>query len=166
VLAMAKSAVPVACPIGRSTPGTHGHSRTTLYTALPAYMQDDPLRKPTFQAGGAVPRCTIVSAMSGASWPGRYAVASRALTRSHGLRDGSYRDYGEEQGTRWRVRRETRNRGSPTRLVHGFVHETRRDGLRRGRCRRSTRTLPYPLTEVSATARDRPGGLRRTSYGS
>jgi len=29
--------VPVACPIDRSTPGTHGHSRTAWYTSSPAY---------------------------------------------------------------------------------------------------------------------------------
>jgi hypothetical protein len=44
--------VPVACPIGRSTPGTHGHSQTARYTGSPAYRQADPLRKPTFQATG------------------------------------------------------------------------------------------------------------------
>ena len=44
--------VPVACPIGRSTPGTGGHSRTDRYTGSPADRQADPLRKPTFQAGG------------------------------------------------------------------------------------------------------------------
>jgi hypothetical protein len=43
--------VPVACPIGRSTPGAHGHSRTARHTGSPAYGQADPLRKPTFQAG-------------------------------------------------------------------------------------------------------------------
>jgi hypothetical protein len=31
-LVMVKSAVPVACPIGRSTPGTCGHSRTARYS--------------------------------------------------------------------------------------------------------------------------------------
>jgi hypothetical protein len=36
-----------ACPIGRSTTGTHGHSRTARYTGPPAYGQADPLRKPT-----------------------------------------------------------------------------------------------------------------------
>ena len=40
--------VPAACPIGQSTPGTYGHSRTTLYTGSPANGQADPLRKPTF----------------------------------------------------------------------------------------------------------------------
>ncbi len=40
--------VPVACPMGRSTLGTHGHSRTTRYPGSPAYRQADPLRKPTF----------------------------------------------------------------------------------------------------------------------
>jgi hypothetical protein len=44
--------VPVACPIGRSTPGTHGHSQTARYTGSPACRQADPLRKPTFQATG------------------------------------------------------------------------------------------------------------------
>jgi len=39
--------VPVACPIGRSTPGTHGHSRTAGYTGSPANRQADPLRKQT-----------------------------------------------------------------------------------------------------------------------
>jgi hypothetical protein len=42
-----QEAVPAACPIGRSTPGTHGHSRTARYTGSPAYRQADPLRKPT-----------------------------------------------------------------------------------------------------------------------
>ena len=73
--------VSVACPIGRSTPGTHGHSRTARYTSSPAYRQADPLRKPTFQAGGAVLLCSIVSAESAVSRPSRSAVASRALTR-------------------------------------------------------------------------------------
>jgi hypothetical protein len=37
--------------------------------------------------------------------------------------------------------RDSKTRRSPTRFVHVFVHETRWDGLRRGRCRRSLRTL-------------------------
>ena len=49
---MAKSAVPVACPISRSTPGTCGHSRTTRYTGSPADRQADPLHKPAFSAAG------------------------------------------------------------------------------------------------------------------
>jgi hypothetical protein len=40
--------VPAACPIGWSTAGTHGHSRTTRYTGSPADGQADPLRKPTY----------------------------------------------------------------------------------------------------------------------
>ena len=43
-----EAAVPAACPIGRSTPGTRGHSRAARYTGSPAYRQADPLRKPTF----------------------------------------------------------------------------------------------------------------------
>jgi hypothetical protein len=43
-----EEAVPVACPISRSTPGTRGHSRTARYTGSPAYRQADPLRKQTF----------------------------------------------------------------------------------------------------------------------
>ena len=31
-----EGAVPAACPIGRSTPGTHGHSRPARYTGSPA----------------------------------------------------------------------------------------------------------------------------------
>jgi hypothetical protein len=42
------ASVPAACPIGRSIPGTYGHSRTERYTGSPAYRQADPLRKPTF----------------------------------------------------------------------------------------------------------------------
>jgi hypothetical protein len=49
-----EAAVPAACPIGRSTPGTHGHSRTARYTGSPAYRQADPLRKPTSSAAGRV----------------------------------------------------------------------------------------------------------------
>jgi hypothetical protein len=44
--------VPAACPIGRSTVGTHGPSRTTRYTGSPADRQADPLRKPTFRSAG------------------------------------------------------------------------------------------------------------------
>jgi hypothetical protein len=40
-------AVPAACPIGRSTPGTYRHHRTTRYTGSPANRQADPLREPT-----------------------------------------------------------------------------------------------------------------------
>jgi len=40
--------VPVACPIGRSTPGTDGHLRGARYTGSPADGQADPLRIPTF----------------------------------------------------------------------------------------------------------------------
>ena len=40
--------VPVACPIGRSTRGTYGHSRTARYTGSPADGQADPLRKQAF----------------------------------------------------------------------------------------------------------------------
>jgi hypothetical protein len=40
--------VPVACPIGRSTPGTHGHLRTARCTRSPADRQADPLRKQAF----------------------------------------------------------------------------------------------------------------------
>ncbi len=40
--------VPAACPIGRSTAGTYGHSRTARYILSPANRQADPLRKPTF----------------------------------------------------------------------------------------------------------------------
>ncbi len=43
-----EATVPAACPIGRSTPGNHGHSQTTRYADSPAYKQADPLRKPTF----------------------------------------------------------------------------------------------------------------------
>jgi len=39
--------------------------------------------------------------------------------------------------------------------VHGFVHETRRDGLRRGRCGRSYAKGRARSVEVSAAARDR-----------
>ena len=35
--------VPVACPIGRSPPGTHGHSRTVRHIGPPAEGQADPL---------------------------------------------------------------------------------------------------------------------------
>jgi hypothetical protein len=44
--------VPVACLIGRSSPGTHGHARTVRHVGPPADGQADPLRKPTFSAGG------------------------------------------------------------------------------------------------------------------
>jgi len=44
--------VPVACPIGRSTPGTCGHSRTARYADSPANGQADLLRKPAFSATG------------------------------------------------------------------------------------------------------------------
>jgi hypothetical protein len=43
-----KRDVPVTCPIGRSTPGTHGHSRTARYTGSPADRLADPLRKQAF----------------------------------------------------------------------------------------------------------------------
>ena len=36
------------CPIGRSAPGTCGHSRTARYTGSPGARQADPLREPTF----------------------------------------------------------------------------------------------------------------------
>jgi len=39
--------VPAACPIGRSAPGTHGHSRAARYAASPADGQAGPLPKPT-----------------------------------------------------------------------------------------------------------------------
>ena len=40
--------VPAACPIGRSTPGAYGCSRTARYTRRPADGQADPLRKQAF----------------------------------------------------------------------------------------------------------------------
>jgi len=48
--------VPVACPIGRSTPGTHDHWRIAGYTGSPADTQADPLRIPAFSAAGQVAR--------------------------------------------------------------------------------------------------------------
>jgi hypothetical protein len=47
-LTVPKEAVPAACPIGRSTPDTHGHSWTARHTGSPAYGQADPLRKQAF----------------------------------------------------------------------------------------------------------------------
>jgi hypothetical protein len=47
-----EAAVPVACPIGLSTPGNYGHSRTARYAGSPAYRQADPLRIPTFLPAG------------------------------------------------------------------------------------------------------------------
>jgi hypothetical protein len=52
VLVTPKPLVPAACPIGRQTEGTHGHSRTARYTSSPAYRHADPPRKPTFQTAG------------------------------------------------------------------------------------------------------------------
>ena len=71
------------------------------------------------------PRCTIVSAMSAESRPGRCAVASRALTRRP-WPEGWQLSW--EQG-RSRARdgvhvESLESRRSPTRFVHGFVHET------------------------------------------
>ncbi len=43
-------------------------------------------------------RRPIIPAESAVSRPGRYAVASRALTRRHRPRDGSYRGDGGEAG--------------------------------------------------------------------
>jgi hypothetical protein len=40
--------VPVACPIGRSTPGNYDHSRTARNAGSPAYRQANPPRKPAF----------------------------------------------------------------------------------------------------------------------
>ena len=121
----------------------------------------------TFHLVMPFPRCMIVSAMSAASRPGRYAVASRALTRRPWSEGWQLLRELEEQGTRrgW-TSRGSKIRRSPIRFVHGFVHETRRDGVRRGRCRWSIRTLRRPLTEVSATTGDGPRRQRRPSYGS
>ena len=88
------------------------------------------------------PRCTIVSAMSAESRPGRCAVASRALTRRPWPEGWQLsREQGREQGTRWRARREARNPQVTYRFVHGFVHETWRDAPRRGRRGGLTGTL-------------------------
>jgi hypothetical protein len=38
----------MACPLGRSTRGTHGHFRTARHTGSQAERQADPLREPTF----------------------------------------------------------------------------------------------------------------------
>jgi hypothetical protein len=46
---LAADDVPVACPIGRSTPGTCGHSRTALHVGSPANRRADPLHR---AAGG------------------------------------------------------------------------------------------------------------------
>src|ERR1700750_1430649 len=48
--------VPVACPIGRSTPGTYGYSRTVRDTGSPADGQADPLRVDVAKDAGVV--CT------------------------------------------------------------------------------------------------------------
>ena len=45
--------------------------------------------------------------------------------------------------------------------MHGFVHETRRDGLRRGRRSRPDTNARDLFAEVSAMTRDHPGRLRR-----
>jgi hypothetical protein len=42
-----EEAVPAACPIGWSIPGTYGHSRIDRYVGSPADGQADPLRIPT-----------------------------------------------------------------------------------------------------------------------
>jgi hypothetical protein len=41
-----------------------------------------------------------------------------------------------------------------TRFVHGSVHKTRRDGLRRGRHRRPGMNARRPSAEVNAATRD------------
>ena len=56
--------------------------------------------------------------------------------------------------------------GSITRLVHGFVHKTRRDGLRRGRYRGPNMNARRQSAEVNAATRDKARRQRRTSYGS
>ena len=83
----------------------------------------------------------------------------------------------------WRVSVGQQRRGSPqsplptrhmsgtaklsvTRFVHGFVHKTRRDGLRRGRRSGPDTTVRRPSPEVSAATRDDARQQRQTSYGS
>jgi hypothetical protein len=55
-VARTEDGVPVACPIGRSTPGTCGYSRTARYTASPASRQAGPLRKPPSKLGVTPPK--------------------------------------------------------------------------------------------------------------
>ncbi len=70
---MIHQGVPVACPIGRSAPGTHGHFRTAGYTGSRAERQADPLRKPTFKAAGRT--AASIAAKSGLPTPQRSASA-------------------------------------------------------------------------------------------
>ncbi len=50
--------------------------------------------------------------------------------------------------------------------MHGFVHEMRRDGLKRGRRRRPEQTSRSKSAEVNMATGDRTGRQRRLSYGS
>jgi hypothetical protein len=53
---------------------------------------------------------------------------------------------------------------SPTRFVHGFVHETRRDGPRRGETPKPDVDPRRASAEVSTATGDRTGQQRRPSY--
>src|SRR5512135_1667885 len=72
--------MPVACPIGRSTPESHGHSRTDRYGGSPADGQADP------RASVMMPRC----GRAAPPWPGAgrgARVAGRGVPRySHGYK--------------------------------------------------------------------------------
>ena len=50
--------------------------------------------------------------------------------------------------------------------MHGFVHDTRRDGLRRGRHIGPGMNARRPSAEVSEATRDDARRQGRTSYGS
>jgi hypothetical protein len=119
------------------------------------------------QVSGSVvpsPRRSIVPAASVASRPGRYAVASRALTWRTRPRD---RRLSRKRGRTRARNRSAKGRGSRRSalvFVSGFVNETRRDAPRRGGRARSTETNSNPSAEVNATTGDSPRRRRRTSY--
>jgi hypothetical protein len=90
-LAQVSGIVPVACPIGRSTRGTHGHFRSATHAGLPAQQQADPLRIPTCYAKGRGPvswRPDAGGRHRHGQAPGRGArVAGRGVPRySHGYK--------------------------------------------------------------------------------
>ena len=121
VLAVTAARLPrTACSSGRrgrarcvpDRPVNAGNLRSlpdSPVTGSPAYRQADPLRKPTFQAGGAVTSLRDclghVRRVKAGPLRGRFASLDTAATARG---DGSYRGNGEEQGTRRRARREAR----------------------------------------------------------
>jgi hypothetical protein len=100
--------VPVACPIGRSTPGTDGHLRRAWYTGSRADGQADPLRIPTFQATGQPVSDWPLSSLAGPPLADSSLGLSGLRHLLRGIRLGDHveggiqhrLDYGAINGTR------------------------------------------------------------------